>query len=103
VPRSRIRQWTGPRGRHAHAPSWHVNVAASEQTGPSTSTEPGWMVAHELTLVLLGGFSSPAANDPSMLLSFERPALAGSSVDAHFNAPPKQRAAGRRYTPLHGP
>ena len=50
----------------------------SEQTGPSMSTEPGWMAARHTSRLLLGELVRPRPqNDPSMLLSFERPAPAG--------------------------
>jgi hypothetical protein len=46
-----------------------------EQIGPSMSTEPGWMDVDRASPLLLGEHKSPCPqNDPSMLLSFERPA-----------------------------
>ena len=50
-----------------------------EQIGPSMSTEPGWMGVSREDPLLLGEHSGRRPqNDPSMLLSFERPASAGS-------------------------
>jgi hypothetical protein len=43
------------------------------------STEPGWMTVAASDPAYLGLASGRGANDPSMLLSFERPAW---SVDA---------------------
>ena len=54
----------------------------SKRIGPSMSTEPGWMAARRGALLYyLGSAAGAAANDPSMLLSFERPASAGARVD----------------------
>ena len=52
-----------------------------KRIGPSMSTEPGWMAVRALTPYYLGCQWAPAANYPSMLLSFERPASADSRVD----------------------
>ena len=50
----------------------------SKRIGPSTSTEPGWMAARrESSSTTWGRRRAVAANYPSMLLSFERPASAG--------------------------
>jgi len=53
----------------------------SKRIGPSMSTEPGWMAASEVSPYYFGGTAGKAANYPSMLLSFERPASAGDHVD----------------------
>jgi hypothetical protein len=45
------------------------------------STEPGWMAALAASLYYFGDATGRAANYPSMLLSFERPASAGDRVD----------------------
>ncbi len=57
----------------------------SKRIGPSMSTEPGWMAAQDELSYYFGIFAiggrtpfGAQANDPSMLLSFERPAPAGS-------------------------
>jgi hypothetical protein len=49
----------------------------SKRIGPSTSTEPGWMAAPARVPYYLGAQPASAAINPSMLLSFERPASAG--------------------------
>jgi hypothetical protein len=51
----------------------------------------------------LGSTGGAGRNNPSMLLSFERPASAGSRKDAPFNGATEQCENSRRYTPLHGP
>jgi hypothetical protein len=53
----------------------------TEQTGPSMSTESGWMAVARDALATWGG-TGAGRNYPSMLLSFERPAPAGVRVDA---------------------
>ena len=58
----------------------------SKRIGPSMSTEPGWMAALGVSLYYFGGRTDKAANYPSMLLSFERPASAGDRVDMSFMA-----------------
>ncbi len=75
----------------------------SKRIGPSMSTEPGWMAARRAAPYYLGARRQTAANDPSMLLSFERPALAGVRVETSESGVTDWRDAGRRYTPLHGP
>jgi hypothetical protein len=52
-----------------------------KRIGPSMSTEPGWMAVRWLAPTTWGSQLAPAANYPSMLLSFERPASADSRVD----------------------
>ncbi len=42
------------------------------------STEPGWMVARPRVPFYLGNATGTRRNNPSMLLSFERPAFAGA-------------------------
>jgi len=74
----------------------------TKRIGPSMSTEPGWMAARRLS-PLLGQRQRTVANYPSMLLSFERPTLAGSREDAPMRCDHQCAAIGRRYTPLHGP
>jgi hypothetical protein len=74
----------------------------TKRIGPSMSTEPGWMAAQRLS-PLLGQRHGTAANDPSMLLSFERPAPAGIREDAPMRRDHQGAELGRRYTPLHGP
>src|SRR5271168_4054654 len=55
----------------------------SKRIGPSMSTEPGWMAAPRASPLLLGEHKrSRPQNNPSMLLSFERPASTGSREDA---------------------
>jgi hypothetical protein len=49
----------------------------SKRIGPSMSTEPGWMAVLDALPYYFGSTIGTAANDPSMLLSFERPASAG--------------------------
>ena len=49
----------------------------SKRIGPSMSTEPGWMASPNSLHYYLWSAQAMAANDPSMLLSFERPASAG--------------------------
>jgi hypothetical protein len=56
-------------------------MAVSKRIGPSMSTEPGWMAAWGAFPYYFGSTADSAANDPSMLLSFERPASAGTRVD----------------------
>ncbi len=74
----------------------------SKQTGPSMSTEPGWMAATPSVSLLLGERARQRPqNDPSMLLSFERPASAGHR--AITNKVIDQRGDQPAYTPLHGP
>jgi hypothetical protein len=76
----------------------------SKRVGPSMSTEPGWMAERHASPLLLGEHKGPRLqNDPSMLLSFERPALAGSREDAPMRCDHQCAETGRRYTPLHGP
>jgi hypothetical protein len=53
----------------------------SKRIGPSMSTEPGWMAVLDALSYYFGSSADSAANDPSMLLSFERPASAGDRVD----------------------
>jgi hypothetical protein len=78
VPRSRVRRRTAPRGRRARpCASWVRGPAMSKRIGPSMSTGPGWMAASRTAPFLLGGPDGRDRNDPSMLLSFERPAPAG--------------------------
>ncbi len=62
----------------------------SKRIGPSMSTEPGWTARQRhsssyLEEVLVSGPN----NDPSMLLSFERPASSGRRVDVPSSARPK--------------
>jgi hypothetical protein len=45
------------------------------------STEPGWMVAGRRAFYYLGAGRTEGRNNPSMLLSFERPASAGVRED----------------------
>jgi len=52
-------------------------MAVSKRIGPSMSTEPGWMAARDERSYYFEISAGGAANDPSMLLSFERPASAG--------------------------
>jgi len=97
-----------PRGRQARPVRAPQGVRGrkpddDEQTGPSMSTEPGWMAAATCRPHYLGRARGVCRNYPSMLLSFERPALAGGRVDASTRTRPKDAEAGRRYTPLHGP
>ena len=75
MPRSQDRREPRrPRG----SPCPQRTLAMSERIGPSMSTEPGWMAARaERPPSYLGRSPAAAANDPSMLLSFERPASAG--------------------------
>jgi hypothetical protein len=56
-------------------------MAVSKRIGPSMSTEPGWMAVLDALSYYFGSSADSAANDPSMLLSFERPASAGDRVD----------------------
>jgi hypothetical protein len=76
----------------------------SKRIGPSMSTEPGWMAAVEHARYYLRSAPARAANDPSMLLSFERPAPAGTREDASTRRRDR-KARGHRpaFTPLHGP
>jgi hypothetical protein len=53
----------------------------SKRIGPSMSTEPGWMAALGVFSYYFESTAGSAANDPSMLLSFERPASAGVRVE----------------------
>jgi hypothetical protein len=53
----------------------------TKRIGPSMSTEPGWM-AVRVPALLLGRRMQAGRNYPSMLLSFERPAPAGSREEA---------------------
>jgi sRNA-binding carbon storage regulator CsrA len=53
----------------------------TKRIGPSMSTEPGWMVAATRIPHYLGIGPASTANYASMLLSFERPAPAGSRGD----------------------
>ena len=54
----------------------------SEQTGPSMSTGPGWTVPRSrVPLSTWGALGGRPHNDPSMLLSFERPASPGARVN----------------------
>jgi hypothetical protein len=57
----------------------------SKRIGPSMSTEPGWMAARGALSYYFGSSAGKAANDPSMLLSFERPAPAGGREDTSQN------------------
>ena len=68
----------------------------SKRIGPSMSTEPGWMTAVGACPFLLGDHSRRRSqNDPSMLLSFERPASAGDRVDtSDMTRPQCARPAG---------
>ena len=76
----------------------------SKRIGPSMSTEPGWMTAFRACPFLLGDHNrARSQNDPSMLLSFERPASAGHRWSTRNPGVTNQAVAGRRYTPLHGP
>ena len=69
----------------------------SKRIGPSMSTEPGWMAAVEHARYYLRSAPARAANDPSMLLSFERPAPAGTREDASLDdATAKRAETGRR-------
>jgi hypothetical protein len=74
-----------------------------KQTGPSMSTESGWMAAVRACPLLLGdhGRRRPQFN-PSMLLSFERPASVGNRVDTPDGV---TDIHGYRpaFTPLYGP
>ena len=64
----------------------------SKRIGPSMSTEPGWMTAVRACPFLLGDHNRQRSqNDPSMLLSFERPAKAGPREDVSFNGATKRR------------
>jgi hypothetical protein len=74
----------------------------SKRIGPSMSTEPGWMALLDALLYYFGSTTGSAANDPSMLLSFERPASAGSRGYVAYGVT-NRRDTGRRYTPLHDP
>ena len=85
MPRSRAHREMGPRGRRPACAQpvlrkqrMGTRPAMSKRIGPSTSTEPGWMAAAGEPPYYLGSAVGQAANDPSMLLSFERPAPAGS-------------------------
>ncbi len=75
----------------------------TKRIGPSMSTEPGWMAAERLKPPTWGRGRESAANDPSMLLSFERPAPAGSREDAPMRCDHQCAETDRCYTPLHGP
>ena len=75
----------------------------SEQTGPSMSTGPGWTADAARSPLYLEAARPTPQNDPSMLLSFERPAFSGSRVDVPSSARPQYAGPGRRYKPLHGP
>jgi hypothetical protein len=75
----------------------------SEQIGPSMSTEPGWMASQAALLYYFGNSAGVAANDPSMLLSFERPAPAAGREDTSQNDVTDMRGDRTAYTPLHGP
>jgi len=67
----------------------------SKRIGPSMSTEPGWMAASGPSPYYFGGTTDKAANYPSMLLSFERPASAGERVDtSDMTRPQDARPAG---------
>jgi hypothetical protein len=72
--------------------------AMSEQIGPSMSTEPGWMAVADASSLLLASLEQAvAAINPSMLLSFERPAPVGRRADASFQGRDDLYAeAGRR-------
>jgi hypothetical protein len=51
----------------------------TKRIGPSMSTEPGWMAVRRDAPSLLGEHDRRRPqNNPSMLLSFERPASAGA-------------------------
>jgi hypothetical protein len=75
----------------------------TKRIGPSTSTEPGWMAAKRLKPPTWADDANRPQNDPSMLLSFERPAPAGSREDAPIRCDHQCAETDRRYTPLHGP
>jgi hypothetical protein len=65
--------------------------------GPSMSTEPGWMGERRECPLLLGDHDRHRPqNDPSMLLSFERPASAGDRVDMSLKGVTEMRETGRR-------
>ena len=69
----------------------------SEQIGPSMSTEPGWMAASARARYYLRAQPAVAAINPSMLLSFERPAPAGVREEApHIGATTQRAEPGRR-------
>jgi hypothetical protein len=69
----------------------------SKRIGPSMSTEPGWMaVSSRASLTTWGARSGEAANDPSMLLSFERPASAGHREDMPTRRDHQYTGADRR-------
>jgi hypothetical protein len=76
----------------------------SKRIGPSMSTEPGWMAASRgLRYYLRSALCQRPQNDPSMLLSFERPASAGHREDASKQTRPSTRGDQPAFTPLHGP
>jgi hypothetical protein len=75
----------------------------SEQIGPSMSTEPGWMAAFARARYYLRTQPAVAAINPSMLLSFERPASAGVREDAPTEARPHKARSRPAFMPLHGP
>jgi hypothetical protein len=72
VPRSRVCRKTGPRGRQA-LEAWRC------PSGPGLACRPnlaGWL-SRACFSHYFENEAGVAANYPSMLLSFERPALAG--------------------------
>jgi hypothetical protein len=83
----------------------------SRRIGPSMSTEPGWMApqgerSYYFELVAGEAACAPhgVQNDPSMLLSFERPAPAGprTPCGARVEASVKRRSHQARDRPaLH--
>ena len=69
----------------------------SKRIGPSMSTEPGWTAGRCPYSSLLGSCARPGpTNDPSMLLSFERPAPAGAREGRRLKAFPTHARIGRR-------
>jgi hypothetical protein len=68
----------------------------SKRIGPSMSTEPGWMAVVRKPPYYLGSAVDQAANDPSMLLSFERPAPAGTREDMPSRRDHQGAETGRR-------
>jgi len=98
MPRSWVCRETGPRGRQALE-------ARRCLSGSGLACRPnlaGWPCVGRAPYYL-GSATALGRNDPSMLLSFERPAFAGAREDASFCGVTDQRETWGRYTPLHGP
>jgi len=88
VPRSRVARKSARAVADPPMHSMDTRPTMSEQIGPSMSTEPGWMAASPRARYYLRAQRAVVAINPSMLLSFERPASAGIREDAPLKARP---------------